>query len=223
MPTSLEIINSIEASLRQAVGPGLSTSSEACDAYEVFILGVVLDACRGVGGMVEFKNVGNRNFNGTFTFCTGPGNIYSRAHPYTYARINFPNSRPLEAHIGVYAAGVFGVRHECDVALLTFDEAENCRRNQAHPRCSEIKIAVECKFYSSELGIDLGRSFLGLTKEIHHHDRFFVTNSSSITLERLLAHHKVRWMRELVPARNDLVIRLRAGFEEVLQNYLALR
>jgi hypothetical protein len=222
MPTSQELIDAIEAGLGQVVRPGVSTSSEACDTYEVFVFALILEASRRAGGQVSFRNIVDRNFNGVFTFRTGPGNIYSRLHPYTYARIDFANSRPLEAHIGIYAAGVSGVRHECDVAVLRFDEAENCRRSQVHPRCSEIQLSVECKFYASELGIDLGRSFLGLVKEIHQYHRFFVTNSSSATLERLLAHHKIRWQREIIPRRSDLVNRLRASFEEVFQNYTAL-
>jgi hypothetical protein len=222
MPTSQELIDSIEQGLGQVVQPGISTSTAACDSYEVFIFSLVVDAARRAGAQITFRNIG-ATFTGQFTFRTGPGNIYSRAYPYTYARFEFAGHRPLEAHIGVYATGVSGVRHECDVAVLNFDEAENCRRQRVHPRCSELWLAAECKFYSSQLSIDLGRSFLGLVKEIHQDSRFFVTNSASATLEKLLAHHKIRWQKELIPANADLVNRLRSLFEEVFQNYLALR
>ena len=222
MPTSQDLIDAIEQGLGQVVQPGVSTSTAACDSFEVFIFSLVVDAARREGAQVSYRNIGTP-FNGQFTFRTGPGNIFSRAHPYTFARIEFVGKRPLEAHIGIYATGVSGVRHECDVAVLRFDEAENCRRQGVHPRCSEVLLAAECKFYSSELSIDLGRSFLGLVKEIHQTGRFFVTNSSSNTLETLLAHHRIRWLRELIPANAELVNRLRSLFEEVFQNFRALR
>src|SRR5882672_12881184 len=111
MPTSQELIDAIEQGLGTVVQPGISSSTAACDSYEVFILSVVIDAARRMGARVTFRNIGQA-FNGLLTFRTGPGNIYSRAHPYTYARIEFPGHRPLEAHIGIYTAGVSGVRHE---------------------------------------------------------------------------------------------------------------
>ncbi|PWU21064.1 MAG: hypothetical protein C5B50_02650 [Verrucomicrobia bacterium] len=223
MPTSQELVDAIGQSLGAVVQSGFSTRTAACDSYEVFVFSLVIDAARRVGAQISYRSIGiSAPFNGQFTFRTGPGNIYSRAYPYTYARIEFSGHGTLEVHVGIYAAGVSGVRHECDVAVLPFDEAENCRRQRVHPRCSELWLAAECKFYSSELSIDLGRSFLGLVKEIHQDSRFFVTNSSSETLEKLLAHHKIRWQRKLVPGNADLVNRLRSLFEEVFQNYLAL-
>lgn len=222
MPTSRELIDAIEQGIGQAVRPSISTSTAACDSYEVFVFSLVVEAARRVGADITFQNISGV-FSGLFTFRTGPGDIFSVTHPYTYARLGFPGHRPLETHIGVYATGVSGVRHECDVAVINFEEAENCRRQRVHPRCSEIGLAAECKFYSSRIGIDLGRSFLGLVKEIHQGGRFFVTNSASPTLEKLLAHHSVRWQRQLIPRNADLVNRLRSLFEEVFQNYLALR
>jgi hypothetical protein len=221
MPVNEELIAEIEAVLGN-VAPNITTATALCDTFEVFVLSVVVDAARRAGATVTYRNVVTA-FNGTFTFRTGPGNIYSTAHPYTHAQIQFPDCELLEAHVGIYASGVSGVRHECDVAVLTFSEAENCRRQEVHPRCSALWIAAECKFYSSALDVDLGRSFLGLVKEIHKPDRFFVTNSSASSLERLLAHHTIRWQKEIIPANPGLVNRLRSSFEEVFQNYVALK
>jgi hypothetical protein len=220
VPVGDELIHDIEAVLG-SVAPDITTATALWDTFEVYVFSLVVDAARRAGGAVAYRNV-TTPFNGTFTFRTGPGSIYSTAHPYTHARIQFPNCDLLEAHVGIYASGVSGVRHECDVAALSFDEAENCRRQQVHPRCSELVISAECKFYSSNLDVDLGRSFLGLVKEIHQRDRFFVTNSGAASLERMLAHHKIRWQHQIVPANADLVNRLRASFEEVFQNYQAL-
>lgn len=221
MPVNNELIAEIEAVLGN-VAPNITTATALCDTFEVYVFSIVIDAADRAGASIEYRNI-TAPFNGVFTFRTGPGNIYSTAHPYTHARIQFPNCDLLEAHVGIYASGVSGVRHECDVAVLSYFEAENCRRQQVHPRCSELLISGECKFYSSNLNVDLGRSFLGLVKEIHQRNRFFVTNSGAASLERLLAHHNIRWQRQIVPASADLVNRLRASFEEVFQNYQALR
>jgi hypothetical protein len=222
VPTSQEIIAAIEQGLGMTVQPSISGGTAAWDSYEIFILSIVIDAARRMGARLSYRNIGEP-FTGKFTFRTGPGNIYSRSYQYTYARIEFTGHEPIEAHVGIYTAGVSGVRHECDVAVLPYKEAENCRRLMIHPRCSELLLAAECKFYSSDLNIDLGRSFLGLVKEIHQEYRFFITNSSSETLELLLAHHGIRWQRHLIPANADLMNRLRSLFEEVFQNFLALR
>jgi hypothetical protein len=222
MSTNQDLIDAIEQCLGQVVSPGISTSTAAYDLFEVFIFGLVVEAAKSAGAQVSYQNIDLPTFNGQFTFRTSPGNIYSRKHPYTYAQIEFANQPALEAHIGIYATGVSSVRHECDIAVLSYVEAENCRRQDIHPRSSELLLTAECKFYVSLLSIGLGRSFLGLVKDIHSHNRFFVTNSASPSLEKLLAHHKIRWQRKVIPSNSSIVGRLTSLFEEVFQNFVAV-
>ena len=226
MDPNQELIDAIEQSLGHAVSPGISTSTAAYDLFEVFIFSLIVEAARNLSGTVQFRNIGDpptAPFNNQFTFRTSPGNIYSTAHKYTYARISFPQHDALEAHVGIYVTGVSRVRHECDVAVLKAVDAENCRANNVHPRSSDLWLATECKFYASQLGLDLGRSFLGLVTEIHRNSRFFVSNSSSPSVEKLLAHHKMRWQVDVVPDNAYIVNRLRTSFEEVFQNYRAVQ
>jgi hypothetical protein len=220
---SQELLDAIEQSLGQAVTPSVSASTAAYDLFEVFIFTLIVEAARNMGANVVYQNIGSSSFNNQFTFRTSPGYIYSRAQPYTYARMDFGNQAVLEAHIGIYATGVSRVRHECDVAVLKTVDAENCRINNVHPRGSDLWLATECKFYASQLGLDLGRSFLGLMTEIHRHSRFFVTNSSSTSVEKLLAHHKMRWQVNVLPINTDIVNRLRTAFENVFQDFLAVQ
>ena len=72
--------------------------------------------------------------------------IWSTTQPYTYALLTFPGREPLEAHVGVRAAGKSGVLHEFDVCVIRRSEAETARQNRVHPRSSKILIGVECKF-----------------------------------------------------------------------------
>ena len=160
-----ELLDAIEQSLGQAISPGISTSTAAYDLFEVFIFSLIIEAASNLNATVDFRNIGDppaAPFNNQFTFRTSPGNIYSTAHSYTYARITFPQHDVLEAHGGIYVTGVSHNRHECDVAVLKSVDAENCRVNNVHPRSSDLWLATECKFYASQLGLDLGRSFLGL-------------------------------------------------------------
>jgi hypothetical protein len=141
---------------------------------------------------------------GVLVFLRPPRNpAFQMSQPYTHAVIRF-NGRPeLELHIGIKVAGTSGVLHECDVALLNRDEAHSCRRETVHPRCAAVILAAECKFYASVLPLNLGRSFLGLTGEIHKEGRYFVTNSGSPNIERLLRHHKVEWDVGVLPGREE--------------------
>lgn len=120
----------------------------------------------------------------SFYFRTTPSSIFSTAHDYCHAEIRFPRAPVLEAHIGIYVSGKSRVNHECDVAVIYHDEATTCRTHNVHPRSSKVLMSVECKYYlSSTLGIDLGRSFLGLIDDIYTDGRFFVStqNTGSVT------------------------------------------
>jgi hypothetical protein len=54
-----------------------------------------------------------------------------------------------------------------------------CRAEQVHPRASKVIIATECKFYTVDIQLALGRGFLGLTSDIHRKERYFITNGPS--------------------------------------------
>jgi hypothetical protein len=195
---------------------------QGADLYEAYIWSLVVQAARSEGASISFWNVFDSQVTAGFIFRTSPGNIFSTAQPYSYALISFPNCPDLEAHVGIFVAGKSGVAHECDVAVLYSDEAYTCRQENAHPRSSQVVLAVECKFYvQSSMGIGLARSFLGLTTEIMQDARFFVGVSESERVEALFAHHKKNWETGVSPIdakRRDL--RLKGDFERVFRNYI---
>ena len=216
-------------SLVQEIGNILGTAppymagsaASACDDFEVYIFALAIDAARREGAQIRYLNR-NGLPTQTLIFRTSPGAIYSSTNGYAHTQIQFPGCPALEAHVGILVAGKSSVVHECDVVVLHKAEADTCRREQVHPRHSKVILAVECKFYSTNLGIDLARSFLGLTEEIQHSDRYFVANTSSKSVEKMLSQHDRVWETQVIPGNDKNQLRLRALFENTFKHFKAL-
>lgn len=216
------LLNQICAVFGNAVIPSHTAGSDAADLYELYVFALLLEAARDEHASIEFRDV-NGNLTKSLVFRTGPGNIASRRQPYTHAVIRFPEKPVLEAHVGVYVAGKSGVAHECDVAVVYQDEADICRRNPGLlPRHSKVLLSVECKFYSVNLKLELGRAFLGLVADIRHHqygERYFVMNTSSESVRKLLKKHKQKLAHDLVPNERSEVAKLKGSFQELFDTF----
>jgi len=232
-----QLLNEIQATLGGAITPSL-TRADPSGLFEGYIFSLILRAAinEGAGAPIDYVDVRN-NFNPPiFVFRTSPGYIASQRKAYTYAIINFPNKPILEAHIGIRVEGNSGVLHECDVAVLTQEEAERCRRESApespgragtwvSPKVSQVVLAVECKFYTrANLGLNLARSFVGLDSDISSRcDTYFVTNTSSQSVELFLAEKGKNWFRDVVPtALNDTGL-LVNQFQRTFRKFRTLR
>lgn len=221
MPIEDDILNAIRSVFGHAAMPSHTAQSDASDLYELFLFSLVLEAASEEGASFEFRDV-NGDIPDTLIFRTAPGDIASRRRPYTHAVIRFPNKPPLECHIGIYVAGRSDVAHECDVAVLYQMEAEACRRNSGVlPRHHKVLLAIECKFYTGNLKLALGRGFLGLVADIHHSpgERYFVMNTSSDSVARLLTKHKRKLSHDLIPNEIREVTKLRSSFQEVFDSF----
>ncbi len=198
-----------------------TAQSDAADLYELFVFCLVVEAASEEGATIEFRDVSG-GVPTRLVFRTGPGDIASRRQPYTHAVIRFPNKPVLEAHVGIYVAGKSKVAHECDVAVLYQDEADMCRQNPGIlPRHSKVLLATECKFYTVSLKLALGRAFLGLVADIGYQygERYFVMNTSSDSVAKLLANHKKKLAHDLIPGEPGEVAKLRASFREVFDSF----
>lgn len=153
-------------------------------------------------------------------FRTSPGAIFSAAQQYTHAVIEFAGCPALEAHVGIRVTGRSRVLHECDVAVLERNEGQLCRREQVHPRASKVLIATECKFYTSSVQLYLGRAFLGLTSDIYRKERYFVTNSQSPSVAKLIGHHEFEWDYGVLPGTQE-VDALLHSIARAFRNYRA--
>lgn len=230
--TLLNEIQSTLVSLGGLITPDLAPSSAPSSIFEGYVLSLVLRAADLESADIDYRDVESRRPN-RFVFRASPGYIASRKRPYTHAIIAFPNKPILEAHVGVRVAGVTGVLHQCDVAVMKQEEADRCRAESrpgqggqpgywVSPRQTELVLAVECKFYGgADLDLDLARSFIGLVSDINRPSFHFVSSTSSNSVETLLTKKKKNWEHNVVPASTKEVTRLLNAFQTAFRNFKA--
>ncbi len=214
------LIDQVQAAIGPSITAKLGSTSAVNDVFEAYVWAIVVEASRNEGSTVTYRDISG-NTVPELVFRTSPGAIYSSTNLYSYARIAFPGCPSIEAHIGIFVSGRSGVQHECDVAVIYQSEADTCRQSQVHPRSSKLLLSVECKFYSTNLRIDLARSFLGLTEEIQQKDRFFVSNASSDSVSKMLTSHDRSWETRVSPLDPRLQYRLRGYFETTFKHFRA--
>lgn len=198
--------------------------TQANDAYELYVFTLLLRAAQAEGCVpITFSTTHGTTSPTVLRFRTSPGSIYSLAHDYCHANVSFPAGLAYEVHIGVYVTGVAGVLHECDVAVIKADEASFCRRNRVHPKRASVLIAGECKFYTSNLGIALGREFLGSTTDLSAKGRFLLSNSDGSSIDRVLAHHARCRQFKLSPLDAGVEAQAIAQFKQVFHDELSAR
>jgi hypothetical protein len=221
MPVEDDILSAIRGVFGQAIIPTHTAQSDASDLYELYIFSLAIEAAVEEGASFEFRDV-NDNIPTALVFRTSPGDIASRRNAYTHAVIRFPNKPVLECHVGIYVGGKSEVAHECDVAVLYQAEAETCRQNPGIlPRHNKVLIATECKFYTGNLKLGLGRGFLGLVADIPYQygERYFVMNTTSDSVAKLLLKHKKKLSHDLVPNQPGEITKLRSSFREVFDSF----
>lgn len=216
------LMNDIQSVIGSALATSLNTLSDASDLYEAYLFSLICQAATEEGGAVQFQSIGNA-YPSLFVFRTSPGYIGSTNKDYGYASIEFPNKPPLEAHVGVRIAGASHVLHECDICVLFKDEAELCRSSSVNvaPRGSKIIISIEAKFYSSSLGLGLGRGFLGFTMDVSADKAFFVVNRTAGSIEKLLSHRNRLWEHNIQPQNVEYVKRLKYSFRTAFKDFMA--
>lgn len=215
------MIDDLEDALDDCISTiNVSLSSDS-DIFEAYIFGLVIRAAKEEGADISYQDVNGGNTT-SLLFRNSPGVIYFRNKIYTHGVIQFSDKPILEAHVGIKVAGKSGVLHETDVAVLDRAEAEKCRRTNVSPRSSKILISAECKFYSSSLQLHLARSFLGLVSDFSVKEPFFVSNTESNSVEKLLSHRTKHWEKNICPTCiNDEVDRLTFEYRTCFKNYKA--
>ncbi len=213
------LIFSIDSAL-STVNHSLSSYSIASDIYEFYIFTLIIEAARSEGAIINYENV-DGSICTNFVFRTSPGYIFSNRHLYSHAIISFPGKSLLEVHVGIRAAGTSEVLHECDVAVIEKEEADACRQQRTPPRSNKIIISVECKFYGTQLQLSLGREFLGLSTDFKSKDLFFVSNTSSETIEKLLTKRDRDWAHNILPSNITEVTRFKNVLQDAFKKYKA--
>lgn len=225
MTINQQLLREIQQALGASINnTNLTTQSKPFDLFEAYIFSFLIEAARAEPN-VSIKYLDRYGSNATtFTFRTGPGQIFKGS--YTHAEITFKGKRPLEAHLGVRVSGVSKVLHECDVLLLEKSEGDICRRYNVSPQSSKAILASECKYYTTRsFGINLAREFLGLTSDFSRNCKYyFISNTTSQSVEEILAHHKNGcWFRYVVPTRKYDIDLLKSEFRNAIKNFIAAR
>jgi hypothetical protein len=217
------LIQGIRNRLGAAIDLGTTTSTATSDLFEFYIFSILIRAARNEGATIHYRNVSG-NIATALIFRQSPGQIYGTTHPYTHAVLDFGNNKPLlEAHIGIKVQGKAQIAHECDVCVLHQQEADNCRSNRREPRSSKVVIAAECKHYTSDLKLDLARSFIGLSSVLIRleGDCYFISNTFSDKVAKLLATERKRWALNLIPGSTNNLNKLMYTFQNDFQDFKA--
>jgi hypothetical protein len=220
--TTLADLENAYAALLSAHAP-VTSSGQANDAFEVYTLSLILRAAKEEGATIRFESSFGVANPSPLLFRTSPGRIFTAIHDFSHAAVLFPDGLEFESHIGVYVEGLAGVLHECDVLVIDAEEGRFCRRNRVHPKKSSMALSVECKFYAGKLGIDLGRQFLGVTTDLGTEGRFFLSNSTGKSVDRVLAHHNRGRFFGLTPLDVDAELQVIALFRSTFRNIRAKR
>jgi hypothetical protein len=217
-PSLASLLAQIQSAIGPSLTPSLTTASAGSDVFEAYVLSIIIDAAEIEGAAVSFRNIDGSTPT-LFTFRTSPGHIWWDSQPYTYAQIQFPGVPLLEAHLGVYVTGKSGLIHEADALVLLSEEATLSRLNQVPPRSKRALLAAECKFYAANLRLGLARAFVGLCSDLSSRECFFVTNSSSISVEKLLTHQRKKWQSLVEPSRAVDVLRFQNSIQDAFKDF----
>ena len=222
LPIRANLLTEIKQALGAAVVPSLTSTAAVGDVYEAYLFSLVLRAARAEDATVTLACIQGGTPN-PFVFRTSPGYLNSRHRNYGYAIIQLPGCPSLEAHLGVRVSGHSTVLHECDVSVLLQGEADICRSRPelVAPRSHKIVIALEAKYYTTDLALHLGRGFLGLVRDTSAQNAFFVINRDAPSIERLLAHKREQWEHRVVPKELRAIGRLTNALQKAFHNFRA--
>lgn len=193
-------------------------AADESDLYEAALLTIALQATRLAEGTPLLTEDGVVPTT-VVTFRRGPGNLW--APGFTHASVRFPGiAKELEIHLGIKVAGVSGVAHECDVAVIDSTECDRSRAGGVHPRRSAVIAALEAKHYHVSPGLDIGRGFLGLGTEIGGTRCSLVfPGQASANLQTLIARKTPECFPEVEPG-SSAGDRLCHHIEQRVRNWL---
>ncbi|HLP89536.1 MAG TPA: hypothetical protein VK184_13215 [Nostocaceae cyanobacterium] len=221
MSVNSSLIQGIRNRLGRLVELGFSNSTNLSDLYEAYVFSILIRAARNEGANISFQNASEQETQ-FLVFRRSPGQIYVSTQPYTHAVIAFNNKPVLEAHVGIMIQGKSQVAHECDLSVILQEEARSCRKFSYEPRHTRVIIAVECKHYTSNLQLHLGRSFIGLASDLKvQEDIYFVSNRNSDNIEKLLRTHRKKWEHNIVPGQVNEIQRLMYTFQRNFKDFKA--
>jgi hypothetical protein len=193
-------------------------------AFECYVFALVLRAVAQAGGTVELRGTRSGQNPNPLVFRGGPGHLGSRAQDFCYARCAL-NGHEFEVHTDIIYTGTSGAAHEIDVSICDRSAADAVRlRTGSLPNTRGLRAAIECKFYDSQLGTTLGRTFVGLVVDCGQMVfKSFVTNGRSQGLAAYFSKSsRPEAFFEVSPVRGDSRDRLVRVIEQALRRWASV-
>jgi hypothetical protein len=198
IPTLADLRNAVESLLSLPdIGAVLQLNSPTMErAFEAYVFSLIVHAVRRVGSPTSAVVNGIRSGPNPATVVMrgSPGRLGSTAQDFAYASCQL-GGKEFEIHADVQYEGSSHAVHEIDVSIYDHDAADRIRQApqavSLFPSISKLVGAVECKFYDSDLGTALGRTFVGLTDDCGTLTfKLFVTNGQHNGLASYFAPKK---------------------------------
>lgn len=227
MPTLNELKQAIDGLLGlQAARQLLQLNSNTCErAYEAYVLSLVAQAVRNAGGTAVLTGIINGANPATVIFRGAPGAIASSYQDFCYIDCTLGTKR-FEIHADVVYEGQSGASHEIDVSVCDAAHAQNVRQTGRAPRTNKPLIAaIKCKFYQSNPGVALARTFVGLVKDCSRNRlNAFASNQSSAGIDSYLSTNDApKPFTDLSPLNAGWEQRFMAYVEQVFRQWIASR
>ncbi|MEL4473958.1 hypothetical protein [Shewanella algae] len=146
--------------------PSLQLNSATRErAFEAYVFSLIIKAVKQANGIVKIMGIITGQNPNPVVFRGSPGHMSSQAQDFAYAECTL-NNKEFEIHLGVQYVGTSNALHEVDVSLFDHDRADQIRLEGILPSTRNLRAAIECKFYDSNLGVTLGRTFVGLVSDL---------------------------------------------------------
>lgn len=153
-------------------------------AFEGYIFSLLVRAVRQAGGTATIRGIINGANPEVVVFRGSGGLMGSRSQNFAYAYCVLGNVT-FEIHLDIRYEGSSGAINEVDVSIYDHDAADHLRQFNASEfaKVRKLHAAFECKCYDSNLGTELGRTFIGLIDDCGDlRLKSFVTNGQSPNL-----------------------------------------
>ncbi|MBZ9752699.1 hypothetical protein K7W42_17795 [Deinococcus sp. HMF7604] len=200
--TAKKLLREINKTIRNVQTNGGKVISVGNDIYEVVVF---VRTAKAINSRFSTNvNYINRT-HGVFVARGAPGKISNQA--FSYAAFS-ANGKSHEIHLGITIEGFSGVGHEADISIINQTECDSARRIGREVTRIQCCLVVECKFYSSNLSLHIGRGLIGYGMEINGPNLALATNSKCDSIDALLnsysyvghilnRHYVIRYSKEV--------------------------
>ena len=165
-PGRRRLLDELRSNLGPAIGVRRVRRRDLSLLYEGCLWSMAWDAAKSVGAACTLRDSSGRATH--VVLRPGPSDLAADRHTFIEA---VKRGDPLQAHQGIYLAGVSGVRHQADVSILpaTATAEALAGRARSRPPAHKLIFAVEAKCYTIPLGIAIARNYLGLRADFQQH------------------------------------------------------